>query len=110
MAARDPGSEPRRDLWLGLDKLGGSTRVGRTQDALQAYEEALAIAIGKGAPGRDTARRDLSLCLERIGDLRLQLGRNDAALASYQRAMEFGKQAVARRPNSAEASRSVCRL
>jgi tetratricopeptide (TPR) repeat protein len=71
-------------------------RLGDTEKALQAYQQALNIsqALAESDPTNVSAQRDLSVSYNRIGDVQLRLGDTEKALQAYQQALEI-RQALA---------------
>ena len=64
-------------------------QAGDRAGALAAYEESLAIRrkLAEADPGNAEAQRDLSVSLDKIGDVKLQAGDRAGALAAYEESL-----------------------
>jgi eukaryotic-like serine/threonine-protein kinase len=98
--ARDAHKEPvlLREVALGYDKLGdvqGSqhfygAHLGDPAGALKSYQKALAIreSLVARAPDDGPSHQDVAASLQRVGDMLVDVGKLDDALATYQRALQ----------------------
>jgi tetratricopeptide (TPR) repeat protein len=114
---RDPDSaQAARDVSVGLERLGGLLarrgQPGDAGEALRHYTRGLEISEGllKRDPDSAQAARDVSVSLEKLGDLldrRGQPGDAGEALRYYTRGLEIREALLKRNPDSARAARDV---
>jgi tetratricopeptide (TPR) repeat protein len=115
LAAADPScSWVQRDLSLGLNNLGDvQVQAGDLAAAKQRYtqsliiREQLAAANPSSAPGWAQSQRDLSLGLEKVGDVQVRVGDLAAALQCFSRSLIIREHLAAANPSSALAQRDV---
>jgi tetratricopeptide (TPR) repeat protein len=87
-----------------------------TKGARQSYQESLSIRRKRveAAPDSAEAQRDLSVVLNRLGDVQLRQGDTKAALQSYQESLSIRRKLAEAGPPSAQFQRdlfvSYCRL
>jgi tetratricopeptide (TPR) repeat protein len=76
---------------------------------MAAYEESLAIMrkLAAADPGNADWQRDVSVSLEKIGDVRLAAGDRAAALAAYEESLAIMRKLVAADPRNAQWQRDV---
>ena len=86
-------------------KLQAGDRAG----ALAAYQESLDIRRKLAAqdPGNAQAQRDVSVSLNKLGDMKLQEGDQAGALAAYQESLDIRRKLAAQDPGNAQAQRDV---
>ncbi len=114
--ANPESRESARDVSVSLNRLGDvyveRGRAGDLEAALEFYERDLEIAeklYGANPESRESAR-DVSLSLERLGDVyweRRQTGDLDAALEKYGKGLEIREKLYEANPESREAARDV---
>ena len=86
-----------------------NSNAGDGARALAAYEEGLEIRRRLAAtdPGNTGWQRDVSVSLDRIGDLRLRAGETAAALAAYEEGLEIARTLAATDPGNTGWQRDV---
>jgi tetratricopeptide (TPR) repeat protein len=104
-------SATQREKSVNLDLTGDALMkyFGDTQAALDAYQESLKISrqIAQNDPGSSQAQRDLSVSLNKLGDINLQLGNSQAALDAYQESLKIRRQIAQNDPGSSQAQRDL---
>jgi len=118
-AKREKASNLSRagNIWLLLGKTEEALKayqqsqlqLGNTEKALQAYQQSLEIRkqLAKSDPTSVTAQRDLTVSLNKIGNVQLQLGNTEKALQAYQQSLEISKQLAKSDPTSVTAQRDL---
>ena len=114
---RNPGSaHAARDVSVSLEKLGDLLRQrgqpGDAEQALKHHTRSLDIRedLLKRNPNSALATRDVSVSLEKLGNLLAQRGQpgdTEQALTHYTRSLEISEDLLKRNPNSALAARDV---
>jgi len=114
---RDPDSgEAARDVYVTLEKLGdlliGRGHAGDVDQALKYYTRALDLSEGlqKRDPDSGRAARDVSVTLDKLGDLlsgRGQAGDADQAFKYYTHELELSEGLLKRDPDSGQTVRDV---
>ena len=96
---------------MSLDKVGDvKLQPGDRAGALAAYQESLDIRrkLAAADPGNAQAQRDVSVSLDKLGDVKLQRRRRPAgALAAYQESLDIRRKLAAHDPGNAQAQRDV---
>ena len=114
--ANPNSAEAARDLSVSLDKLGDflaqRDQPGDAEDTLKHYTRSLEIneKLLQDSPGSAQARRDVSVSLNKLGDLlaqRAQPGDAEAALKHYTRSLAMNEKLLQDHPNSADTERDV---
>jgi tetratricopeptide (TPR) repeat protein len=84
-------------------------QLGDTKGALDAYQEALGISrkLTEADPRSAQARRNLSVALDGMGNVRLRLGDTKGALDAYQELLGNSRKLAEADPGSAEAQRDL---
>jgi tetratricopeptide (TPR) repeat protein len=79
-------------------------------EALASYREALAIdrRLAEADPHSAHAQRDLTVSLDRVGQVQREQGDDKGALATYQECHAILKRLAEAEPRSAEAQRDLC--
>lgn len=98
LRARKRAGERERLRAVVGDEIGKALKAqGRSAEALQAYLDAQAVLEGliEQDPRASMPRDDLAVNQERIADLRLELGEEDAAREAYERSLELRRQVAA---------------
>ena len=107
-AADTAGQIDHQTIWVHIE-LGDILLVidGTTTEAKKQYELAhtLAKRLAAADPSNASAQRDLSVSLERIGDVQEAQGDLKGALASYQECLKLSQQLAAADPSNASAQR-----
>ncbi|HEY6552660.1 MAG TPA: tetratricopeptide repeat protein, partial [Vicinamibacteria bacterium] len=100
----------RRYLGLIHERIGQmSKEQGRIEEALQSYQESLAIreAIAADHPTNATARRDVAIGQEKIADVLMVKANYGGALAQYRKSLAGFEALAASDVKNANASRSL---
>ncbi len=88
------------DVWL---------RLGKTDEALTAYQKSLVIRERLAAqdPNSAQAQRDVSISYNKLGNIYLAQGQTESALTAYQKSLVIRERLAAQDPNSAQAQRDL---
>ena len=108
--APEAGAEARSTGWYLRTGLGDwRAEHGDGKAALENYRRALAIAekLAAGHPERPDWQRDVSVSLERIGDVLKDGGDGKAALENYRRALAIREKLAAGHPERPDWQRDV---
>ncbi|MGH8582274.1 MAG: hypothetical protein ACREWG_05700 [Gammaproteobacteria bacterium] len=116
LQANPDSAEAARDVSVSLERLGDFlTRRGQpgdTEQALKHFQRSLEVAerLLQAYPDSAEAARDVSVSLNKLGDLltrRGQPGDTEQALKHVQRSLEVCERLLQANPDSAEAARDV---
>ena len=118
LTTRDPQSFAfRRELALSHNRVAdGLARTGNDEEALEHYESSLEIRtslIGeiRGNPAREAEVillvRDLAISHAKVGDLHQKDGRNDEAIAGYEKSQELRRELVRLAPTNTQYKRDL---
>ena len=116
LAASPDSAQAARDVSVSMDRLGDFlTRRGQPGDAEAALkhftrENELLEKLLTASPDSAQAARDVSVSMEKLGDLLAQRGQPgdaEAALKHYMRSLDMKEKLLAANPGSAQAARDV---
>ena len=110
LVAETSGNE--RDVWqwsVGADRRRAPRATMILEGALKAYEEGLEITrrLMAADPSHAERARDVSVSLERIGDVRSARNDLEGALKAYEEGLEIRRRLMAADPSHAERARDV---
>jgi serine/threonine-protein kinase len=94
---------------LELGDVFAKIEIGGLEEARKQYETAHALArkLAEADPRSAQVQRDLSVSLERLGDVQRRQGESKAALASFQESLQICRRLVEADPRSAQDQRGL---